>query len=96
MNIGFAIKKLRKESAPDLTQYQYAERIGITQAYLSQIEKGRKRPSMEVIECVAKDFEIPLAILFWFGVEDSDIRSEKREYFRFLKPSIDTLIESIV
>lgn len=31
-----------------LTQTQLAERVGITQAYLAEIEKGRKSPSMEV------------------------------------------------
>ncbi len=33
-----------------LTQSQLAERVGITQAFLAEIEKGRKRPSLEVLE----------------------------------------------
>lgn len=33
-----------------LTQTQLAQRLGITQAYLAEIEKGRKRPSLEVLE----------------------------------------------
>ena len=32
------------------TQAQLAERVGITQAFLAEIEKGRKRPSLEVLE----------------------------------------------
>jgi transcriptional regulator with XRE-family HTH domain len=33
-----------------LTQSQLAERVGITQAFLAEIEKGRKRPSLDVLE----------------------------------------------
>lgn len=95
MDIGTAIKKLRKDRVPQLTQAKYAKCIGITQAYLSQIERGHKKPSMEVIEKIAEDFAVPLPIMFWFGVEESDIDPAKREYFNFLKPSIDKLIDSL-
>lgn len=33
-----------------LTQTELAERVGITQPFLAEIEKGRKRPSLEVLE----------------------------------------------
>ncbi len=32
------------------TQTQLAQSVGITQAFLAEIEKGRKRPSIEVLE----------------------------------------------
>jgi transcriptional regulator with XRE-family HTH domain len=32
------------------TQTQLAQNVGITQAFLAEIEKGRKRPSLEVLE----------------------------------------------
>lgn len=32
------------------TQTQLAERVGITQAFLAEIENGRKRPSLDVLE----------------------------------------------
>ena len=95
MDIGTAIKRLRKERVPQLNQAEFASCIGITQAYLSQIERGHKKPSLEVIEKIAKDFEVPLPIMFWFGVEESDINPAKREYFNFLKPSIDKMIDSL-
>lgn len=34
----------------DLTQSALAERVGITQAYLAELEKGVKRPSIDVLE----------------------------------------------
>ena len=39
---------MRKHQA--LTQAQLAHRVGITQAFLAEIESGRKRPSIEVLE----------------------------------------------
>ncbi len=94
MNIGTAIKKLRKERVPQLTQAEYAATIGISQTYLSQIEGRKKKPSTDILERIAADFEIPLPIIFWYGIEESDIHESKRDYFRFLKPSIDRLIDS--
>lgn len=32
------------------TQTQLAQSVGITQAFLAEIEKGRKRPSLDVLE----------------------------------------------
>ena len=40
MNIGMAIRNIRKERTPQLNQSEFAKLIGITQTYLSQIETG--------------------------------------------------------
>ena len=95
MNIGIAIKKLRKECVPKLTQAEYAKRIGITQTYLSQIERGHKKPRIEVIEKIAQEFEIPIPVIFWFSIENSDVNISKLECFKLLKPDVDQIINSI-
>jgi transcriptional regulator with XRE-family HTH domain len=93
MNIGTAIRTLRlKES---LLQEEFASRIGITQTYLSQIERGHKNPSLDVLNSMAKDLKLPLPLMFWFGVEESDIQENKKEAYKTLKPSIDALIGSL-
>lgn len=44
-------KRLRSmRNMLDLTQSALAERVGITQAYLAELEKGSKRPSLDVLE----------------------------------------------
>ncbi|MEL7603925.1 MAG: helix-turn-helix transcriptional regulator [Bacillota bacterium] len=44
-------KRLRSmRSMLDLTQSALADRVGITQAYLAELEKGAKRPSIDVLE----------------------------------------------
>lgn len=42
------LKALRK--AHGLSQKQLSELIGVTQAYMSELEKGKKRPSLEVLK----------------------------------------------
>lgn len=93
MNIGMSIRNIRKERVPQLTQYEFAQHIGITQTYLSQIETGAKTPKISVLETISEKFEIPLPIIFWFGLEEKDIAEHKKEYFKFLKPTVDAMID---
>lgn len=96
MNIGISIRKIRKERTPQLNQAEFAKHIGLTQTYLSQIENGKKTPTIAVLEKIAKSFEIPLPIIFWYGIEISDIHDSKKEYFEFLKPTIDSMIDTVI
>jgi transcriptional regulator with XRE-family HTH domain len=95
MNVGIAIRNIRKERTPQLNQSEFAKLIGITQTYLSQIETGAKTPNISVLETIAKEFEIPLPIIFWMSIEEKDIAEHKRYYFRFLKPTVDAMIDSL-
>jgi transcriptional regulator with XRE-family HTH domain len=92
MNIGQAIRNIRKERTPHLNQSEFAKLIGITQTYLSQIETGAKTPNISVLDTISKEFEIPLPIIFWLGINEEDIAEDKRGYFRFLKPTVDAMI----
>lgn len=94
MNIGQSIRNIRKERTPQLNQAEFAKLIGITQTYLSQIETGAKTPNISVLETIAKEFEIPLPIIFWLSIEESDVAEHRREYFRFLKPTVDSMIDT--
>lgn len=94
MKLGKSIKWLRVNKARRV-QSLFAQNIGISQTYLSQIESCKKEPSIKVLQKIASYLEIPLPVLFWFGVEDSDLRPEKAEYFRVLKPAIDSLLKCL-
>lgn len=93
MNIGESIRKLRKGIAK--RQSLFAKDIGITQTYLSQIENDHKKPSTEVLQKIANHLDIPLAILFWFGIEEKDVKPNVRTHFKFLKPIIDKMLMSL-
>ncbi len=47
MDLVIALHKARKEAG--LTQQQLAEKLGITQEYIAQIEKGRKNVTFATI-----------------------------------------------
>lgn len=56
------IKQIRKQKG--IKGYQLAERVGITGAYLSQIETGKKEPAIEVLRKISNELQIPLFTFF--------------------------------
>lgn len=52
MNIGKNIKKLREKK--NIKQAELAEKTGVTQAMICQIERGTKNPSLQVGVDIAK------------------------------------------
>lgn len=93
MNIGTALLKARKDNG--LRQGQVALRVGVSQTYLSQIETGKKIPSVEVIDTLAKEYGMPFPIMLWHSLTEKDVRKGKLEIYRKLKPTIDNLINDI-
>ena len=55
-SINMRIKQLRKEYA--LTQVKFAERLGITNAHVSAIEKGKTTPSTALVKLISTQFEV--------------------------------------
>ena len=93
MNYGQAIKKLRCEKVWE-NQTEFAKNIGITQSYLSSIENDNKKPSTDLLEVIANYTKVPMAILFWNSVTESDVSEDKRESLRRLKSGIDSIVMS--
>lgn len=54
--LGSIIRNKRK--ALKITQQEFAKKINIGQSYVAQIEKGKKVPSMEVAEQIAKTLNL--------------------------------------
>ena len=73
---GEKIQALRHDR--ELTQDALAHRCGLSQKYLSELERGEKTPSWETLVALAhKGFQIRLAALV-FGI-DEEIETEARE-----------------
>jgi len=51
----------------DINQSQLAERLEISRSYLSEIESGKKTPSIELIDKYSKVFNIPPSSLLYFS-----------------------------
>ena len=90
MNIGTVIKSIRKKKG--FTQSFLAERCGITQTYLSQIESNTKEPNISTVKKIADNLEIPMPILFFLSIDAEDITPEKQEAFKMIESSVKSLI----
>jgi transcriptional regulator with XRE-family HTH domain len=66
--LGSRLRALRAERAETLAQT--AERAGISPQYLSEIERGRKEPSSEMIAALAGALGITVADLMTAAAED--------------------------
>jgi transcriptional regulator with XRE-family HTH domain len=63
VNVGKGIRFVRIASG--LRQGDVAERLGITQNYLSLVENNKAEPSMSLLRKVSEVFGIPVAFLVW-------------------------------
>ena len=51
----------------DLKQFEMAEKLGISRSHISEIEKGAKSPSLDLIERYASEFDIPVSSIMFFA-----------------------------
>jgi transcriptional regulator with XRE-family HTH domain len=93
MDISKALLGIRKETG--YSQNVFADKLGITQSYLSQIEHGKKTPSIDLIECYCDIFKKPIAFVLWMALEEKDVPESKKAIFRQLKPLMDNFISQV-
>jgi transcriptional regulator with XRE-family HTH domain len=51
----------------DMKQTEVAEKLGVSKSYLSEIEKGRKRPTLDLLEKYSSNFSIPMSSILFFS-----------------------------
>ncbi len=93
MDIGSAIKNLRKQKG--FKQTEFADKCGLSQSYLSSIEKGRKEPTLSILKQIANTLSIPTPVLVFFAIGQEDIAPSKKDAFKLLEPSIKALINEV-
>jgi len=89
MNLGNAIKNQRKIIG--MSQGELAKQIQKTQSYLSLIEKNKKEPNLSVLKEISEVLQMPLPILFFKSIEETDIKEDKK----FIFNSLDAIINSV-
>lgn len=92
MNLGKTIKDLR--SRKNIKQNELADKVSLTQAYLSKIENNQQEPTITVLRNIARELDVPLPILFFHALDQEDIQAEKREAFEIIQPSLQRMVES--
>lgn len=51
----------------DMKQAEAAKALGVSASYLSEVEKGKKKPTLELIEKYAATFRIPASSIMYFS-----------------------------
>lgn len=60
--LGEKVQRLRKTQG--YTQEELAEYIGISRTHMGHIEQGRKSPSLELVDRIAKKLKVKVSDLF--------------------------------
>ena len=94
MNIGQAVKEVRK--ALGVTQKELAEKSGLTQGAISQLENSQTHPNKETLKSVGDALGVGSATLMFKALTIEDVSDDKKEIFQLLNPTINTLIDTII
>lgn len=78
--LGEALRLIRVYH--DLKQKQVAERLAISTSYLSEIEKGHKTPTLDLIQRYSDAFGLPVSSIMFFAesVEDGSTYDRARSF----------------
>ncbi|MCF2521078.1 MULTISPECIES: helix-turn-helix domain-containing protein [Dyadobacter] len=91
MDLGTAIKDQRKNRG--LTQQEFAASCDITQTYLSQIENNQKEPNLSTLKVISEKLDLPLPFLFFLSLSEDDVKTEKREAYKMISPSVKAFVD---
>ena len=89
------IKYYRKEQG--FSQQTLAEKCDIATNYLSEIERGQKFPSVEIIERLSRELNIPASLFFLEAnskIDDNDlIKKRNKEFSEKLINTVTNLLK---
>jgi DNA-binding XRE family transcriptional regulator len=51
----------------DMRQIEAAEKLGVSKSYLSEIEGGHKKPTLDLVEKYAATFQVPVSSIMFFS-----------------------------
>lgn len=85
--LGQKIRSLRKQAG--ITQRELANKVGVTNNYLSLIELGKKVPSLKRLALIADELGVQLSVL----LGDEPVMSELREVIN--KEELGRLIQRL-
>lgn len=61
----------------DISQSELCADLGVSNSYLSEIESGKKQPTLDLLGKYSKRFDIPLSSLLFFSEKIEDGVTEK-------------------
>jgi transcriptional regulator with XRE-family HTH domain len=78
----------------EFSQKELAEKLGISKSYLSEIESGKKNPSLEILNNYSGIFDIPVSSIMFFSENvNKNVKVEKTR--AFVSSKILTILDFI-
>lgn len=74
--ISKALKTIRKFHK--IKQKDFADKVGIAPSYISEIENGKKAPSLEIISKYSEEFNIPVSSILLFSEQIDDNKKHEK------------------
>ena len=93
MNVGEAIKDLRARRK--FSQKELAKELGITQGYLSLIERGDREPSLDLIKKISGSLRIPQQLIFLLSCDPFPKHKNFTKPIKEIASAIDDILKSI-
>ena len=91
MNLAKTIRDFRERKK--MSQADLAIAAGLSTPYISQVETGKKSPTLSSLEKISMALEIPFPILSFMSMDNSDVAEEKQEAFKLVRPAVQAMIE---
>ena len=91
MNIGNTIRRLRKKKG--INQIEFASKCNLSQTYLSQIESGKRIPTIETLNKISENLDIPMAIISFLSLNLESVAENKRDAYLKISPAINAMVE---
>jgi transcriptional regulator with XRE-family HTH domain len=91
MEIGLKIKQLREHKG--LKQIEVYTTIGMSKSYYSELEDGKKQPTIETLEKICHFYDISLSDFFKDEIKEIIVPNMDAEKYEILKDSTVTLDE---
>lgn len=78
----------------ELTQKELAERLAISKSYLSEIESGKKKPTLEIINGYSEQFNIPVSSIMFFS-ESMENKSKAEKLRKVVSGKVLAILDFI-
>ncbi|MBI4355925.1 MAG: helix-turn-helix transcriptional regulator [Candidatus Omnitrophica bacterium] len=92
MNVGEAIKTLRVRR--QITQKFLAERCGITQGFLSLVERGDREPGFDLVEKISETLGVPPQLILLLACEKYTRGKRYSKPLRKIALTLDELLHA--
>lgn len=93
MEIGQVIKSLIKKRG--MKQKEVAALIGKSPTALSQIINGTYKPQSDTLEKLSEVLNVPVAVIYFLSISESDVPKENLSLYRNLAPSMEKYLMDV-